>query len=132
MLFPVDVRFVRKAEEELGTQLPAAYVAHITKTNGGMSPDERWILHPIFDATDRKRITRTANHVVSETKRARGLTFFPASGVVIGESHEGHLLILLPDPESPERLGDAVYWWYPNGGDITLLASSIVAMDGDY
>jgi hypothetical protein len=51
MPFPVDVKYIKRAEEKLGLKLPLSYVASICKHNGGSvsAYEDTWFLHPIFD-----------------------------------------------------------------------------------
>jgi hypothetical protein len=41
--------------------------------NGGeiLTEEDEWQLFPIFDKTDKKRISRTANHIVLETNASQ-------------------------------------------------------------
>jgi hypothetical protein len=122
MPFPVDCSFVTAAEEQLGVRFPESYVLSMCASNGGNTPDDRWILHPIYDSSDRKRMKRTSNHVVRETQAKREYDNFPPGGVVIGENLEGGLLLLLPDESDPSRLSEVVYWWHPFHGNLDVVA----------
>ena len=55
-----------------------------------------FILHPVFDGSDRKRIGRTANHVVKETAAWREWAGFPPEAIAIGDDQEGNALLFLP------------------------------------
>ena len=81
MPFPLDMRFVREAEAKLGCSLPASYIAQMCRCNGGqvsagLHPFARdtFDLYPILDTTDRKRMARTCNDIIRETKVAKELS----------------------------------------------------------
>lgn len=57
----------------LGRQLTSSYVPHMHQTNGGNTPDDVWILHPIADTSDRTRFKRTPNHILRETEKANSV-----------------------------------------------------------
>lgn len=82
------------------------------KENGGEieTPDDLWILYPVFDTSDRKRIKRTANHIVAETESARKWTSFHPDRIAIGSNECGDLLVLIPE-EGTNKLKDVVYGW---------------------
>ena len=73
MSFPVDVRFIHEAEGKLGAKFPATFVVRMVKNNGGevAAVDDSWELHPFLDTSDRKRLARTCNDIVQETRKAR-------------------------------------------------------------
>jgi hypothetical protein len=79
MPFPVEVRLIHEAERPLGRKLPWDLRVRLHHENGGqtMAAGDMWQLFPVFDPTDRRRITRTANHVVRETQAARQWPGFP-------------------------------------------------------
>lgn len=55
-----------------------------------------FILHPVFDGSDCKRIGRTANHVAKETAAWREWAGFPPEAIAIGDDQEGNALLFLP------------------------------------
>jgi hypothetical protein len=118
MTFPLDSRFVDVAEHSMGVRFPKSYIDFMRETNGGTTPGDGWLLHPIFDTSDRTRIKRTCNHVVRETERVRAYEGFPERAVVIGENLEHVLLLLLPDAAHANQLGNAIYAWHPFHQDL--------------
>jgi len=90
--------------------------------NGGNTTDDRWILHPIADASDRTRLKRTANHVIRETEAARQHPGFPKNAIVIGENMENTLLLLIPHNNDANRFDSAVYSWHPFHRELTKVA----------
>ena len=80
MPFPVDVSLIQEAERQLGRKLPPDHRVRLHRLNGGniQAVGDYWNLFPVWDSTDRRRMTRTANHIVRETKAAReGAAGFP-------------------------------------------------------
>jgi hypothetical protein len=55
------------------------------------------------DATDRRTITRTTNHLVHETEDARARRGFPKGAVVIASDGSGDLLVVRRGSEVVER-----------------------------
>ena len=110
MPFPGTEEILRRAEQELGLALPPPYRARLLRENGGEvdAADDTWELFPVQDTADRKRVSRTANHVVRETAEARTWSRFPAEAVAIAANGSGDYLILRP---AAGRLGDTVLLW---------------------
>ena len=112
-----------QTQAKLGRVLPHGYVARMCRQNGGEvnAGQDVWELFPIFDGSDRKRLSRTCNDIVRETERARKRPDFPPAAIAIGANGSGDLLILLPDSDG-ERYADAVYWWDHETGAIEQVA----------
>ena len=113
MPFPLDQRWIEAAEKELGKRLPDSYRGRLMRDNGGSinAASDSWTLHPIFDQSDRKRIKRSFNHVLAETKSAKSWRGFPQGGLAIADNGTGNMLILLPDEQSDDSFGPMVYFW---------------------
>jgi len=84
------------AERQLGRSFPRPLRARLARDNGGEveADGDDWTLHPVWDPTDRKRMARTAGHVVRETGQAREWSGFPADAVSIAANGTGDRLIL--------------------------------------
>ena len=69
MPFPVEVDRIHEAERLLGHKLPMDLRVRLHRENGGevRALGDMWRLFPVFDASDRRRIARTAYHIVRET-----------------------------------------------------------------
>ena len=87
---------VHAAERLLGRALPMDLRGRLCRDNGGAvaADGDSWHLFPIPDPTDRRRLKRTANHIVRATRLARARPDFPADAVAIAEDGGGNYLIL--------------------------------------
>ncbi len=96
MPFPVEVALIHEAERQLGRKLPMDLRVRLHRENGGeiRALGDMWRLFPVFDASDRRRVARTANHVVRETRVARERAGFPEGAIAIAEDGGGDLLIV--------------------------------------
>jgi hypothetical protein len=128
MPFPVDTRFIEEAERELGLFFPPIYKAKMVKENGGEAgtDSEGWTLFPFFDKLDSKRISRTSNHIVLETRNAREWDTFPQHAVAIGENECGDYLILQIAEGSVNGLSDVPYSWWHETGEIHKVGETII------
>jgi SMI1 / KNR4 family (SUKH-1) len=130
MPFPVDIQLVKRAEDKLGRKLPLGYVGKMCQHNGGEVEcgSDSWNLHPIFDDSDKKRLKRTCNDIVRETKVARELTpDFPPSALVIGANGGGDLLVFVADSGS-DHYGDSVYLWSHETGELNKVADDFAEL----
>lgn len=118
--FPVDVKFIRAAEENLGVRFPAGFVGRMTRLNGGTAQvaGDVFEVHPIFDSSDRKRAARTSNDVCRETAyMRREWPDFPQDAVVVAQNGSGDRLVMFPDP-TPGALGQPVFHWDHETGEV--------------
>jgi hypothetical protein len=82
----------------------------------------RWFFYPIFDPSDRKRMVRTSNHVLSETMTSRAYGHFPNDALAIASDDEGNQLVLL---QSGRHFEDALYAWDHDTGEVVRIASDL-------
>src|SRR5215510_16580744 len=113
MAFSTSEQFIAQAETRLGVTFPASLRAHLLLENGGdlHADGDDWTLFPVSDNSDRKRLARSASHIVRESANARTWPGFPAPAVAIAANGSGDYLILVPDETDPARLGEAIYIW---------------------
>lgn len=106
MSFPIDEKYIAETEKELGILFPENFKSKMMKENGGelMTDDDDWNLYPFFDKSDKKRISRTCNHIGLETKQAKNWNNFPSNRIAIGSNGSGNHLVLLPTKENKEKL----------------------------
>lgn len=114
MAFPVSEDKIVDAETVLGRRLPELLRSRLLRNNGGdlVADDDDWILHPVRDHSDRKRLSRTANDIVTETKAALGWSGFPSNGIAIASNGSGDLLVLMPG-------SDDVFFWDHEASTLT-------------
>ncbi|MEZ5893823.1 MAG: SMI1/KNR4 family protein [Parvularculaceae bacterium] len=106
MPFPVDEKYLVACEAHIGRSLPTELRARLSKNNGGeIEVDgEPWRLFPVWDDSERDRIKRTANHIVTETTAAHAGWGMSGDLVTIGEDGCGNYLVLKP-------YGEEVFVW---------------------
>jgi len=122
MAFPIDEKYISDVEEKIGTFLPDFYKKRMKKQNGGEVEiyDEKWNLFPIFDSSDKKRIKRTSNHILVETKSAREWQNFPPNAIAIGGNDYGDILVLVLD-EKTNIIENAIFMWSHDSGNLEML-----------
>lgn len=126
MVWPVEEQYVTAAEDALSVSFPRAYRVELQRRNGGEVEvdDCRWGLHPVWDQSDRKRLARTANDVVRETRwLRREVRHFPERAVAIGKAETGDRLILLPADGEQGPLDDVVSAWAHDTGEVRAVCS---------
>ena len=111
MPFPVDIQFVKAAEQLLGVLFPPSFVVRMVRQNGGevFAGGDCWQLYPFFDSSDRTRLKRTCNDIVRETKSDRDRPGFPSKAVAIATNGTGDRLVLIAAEDG--MLSHEVYWW---------------------
>lgn len=111
MAFPVEEKFIEKAEAELGAKFPASFREKMMRLNGGgVEVDTDYFeLHPFYDTSDKKRIKRTCNSIVHETKTARDYYRLPKNLIVIGDNGGGDVLVYKIKENG--EIEPTVYWF---------------------
>ena len=124
MPFPIAENYILDAEAALRAKLPERYRSWIARSNGSEveAQHETWQVHPLEDRTDRKRLARSANHVVRETEQARKWPTFPAAAIAIASNGTGDLLVL---QKRASAFTDTVYLWSHESGELLPIAGSI-------
>ena len=115
MPWPVEQKYIDEAQLALGTRFPPNLVARLRKLNGGevTIDGQTWWFHPVWDNSDKMRLSRTSNDIVRETKYVRTWPGFPAEAVVIAHGIGPERLFLLPSEDDPTQLGEEIYDWDP-------------------
>ena len=121
MPFDLDPTFLADAEAELGATLPASYGQSMLRENGGEvdGGGDRWVLYPIADRSDRRRFSRTCNHIIEETRGLRRWGRFPAEGLAIAGNAAGDQLVLL---KRGSAYGPEIYDWSHETGALVEIA----------
>ncbi len=125
MPFPVELKYIKETEEELGVEFPKIFKEKMQEENGGefLTEDEDWELFPFFDKSDKKRISRTCNHIILETKNAREWENFPEKAYAIGKNGCGDFLVLIE--KEPNKLSDKIYVWEHETGKLIKVGEDI-------
>ena len=110
MSFPVEEKFIEKAESDLGVRFPASFRTRMMAMNGGEVAvgTDSFHLHPFFDTSDKKRLKRTCNSIVHETRYARQHYSLPEDIVQIGTNGGGDTLVYRIGEDG--ALDTTVYW----------------------
>jgi SMI1 / KNR4 family. len=127
MPFDLAETFVLAAERELGSPLPVSYRAAMLRENGGELETESddWELYPIADTSDRKRLSRTANHIIKETQSWRGWPRFPEGALAIAGNGSGDQLVFLKEGVT---FTPTVYAWSHETGAIAKVADDFAKL----
>jgi hypothetical protein len=98
--------------------------------NGGeiTTQTDEWILYPLYDKSSSKRISRTCNHLVLETKLARDWDNFPQNGIAIATNGFGDQLFLVPFQYDPKILQEVIFIWLHETEEIIKTANSIAEL----
>ncbi len=123
MPFPINEKYIIETESELNVKFPPEFKTRMMEDNGGEIDSGNFFfqLHPFFDKSDKKRISRTCNHIGLETKNAREWNGFPKNGIVIGDGGSGDLIFLQHNRNG--ILSDEIYLW--DHGEIEKIAETI-------
>jgi hypothetical protein len=127
MPFPIDLNFINETENELGVVFPEKFKAKMVIENGGelITEDDEWQLFPFLDKSDNKRMSRTCNHIILETKQAKEWDDFPYNAIAIASNGCGDYLILIPTESNPNKLNEEIYLWFHETSELTKIANSI-------
>ena len=130
MAFPIDEKHIIDTEKELGLTFPTSFKQKMIKSNGGEITFKNivWQLFPFFDKSDKKRISRTCNHIISETLEAKQWVGFPEKAIAIASDGYGNKLILLPTLFNKNKLQETIYEWNHETRKTTKIANSINAI----
>ncbi|MDX8395176.1 MAG: SMI1/KNR4 family protein [Mariprofundaceae bacterium] len=123
MAFPVDEKFIKKAEDQIGSKFPDSFRNKMMVLNGGSVEvlTDCFQLHPFFDTSDKKRTKRTCNSIVHETNIARNYFRFPSNLIVIGNNGCGDVLVY--KIEEAGNIDPKVYWFDHETESLILAAS---------
>jgi hypothetical protein len=93
--FSGSEELVAAAEAKLGRRLPDAHRQQLIRTNGGevRASREWWTLYPVWDASNRKTISRTANHILreNETLHRDWPDVLPSDAIAMADNAGGDL-----------------------------------------
>ena len=107
---------------DLGIQFPHSFRQKMMSANGGNVAvgADSFLLLPFFDTSNKKRLKRTCNSIVHETKYAREHYRLPSNIVIIGNNGGGDTLVYQIGDDG--TLGNCVYWLDHETGKLSLVA----------
>ena len=131
MAFNISDEKIAKTEASLGRRLPPVYRSIMGESNGGTAFDEedQWDIYPIQDDSDRKRLSRSCNHIIAETKSAKEWKGFPAEGLVVGGNGFGDVMLLLPSETDPTLFSDRLFVYWHETGKVESLADDLASFE---
>jgi SMI1 / KNR4 family (SUKH-1) len=123
MPFDLAERFINVAEQKLGAPLPYSYRQAMMARNGGdvVAYDDVWNLHPILDTSNRRRLSRSCNDILRETRLMRDWPDWPENAVAIADNGTGDKLLFLREGRLYEP---EVYVWLHDTGDLIVVAQT--------
>ncbi|MGB0868918.1 MAG: SMI1/KNR4 family protein [Flavobacteriales bacterium] len=129
MPFPVEEIYITETESELNVKFPSQYKNRMKKYNGGELVTEyfEFELYPFFDKSDKKRISRTCNHIGLETKNARKWNGFPIHAIAIASDGCGNHLVLIHNGDG--NLTESVHFWDHETKNYNKIADSIIDLE---
>jgi hypothetical protein len=127
MPFDLSERFIDEAEQLLGAALPESYRTAMKSENGGVVEfnDDDWELYPIADSSDRKRLVRSCNHIIKETKFYKDCEGFPENALAIAANGCGDQLIFLREGNSYSPI---VFCWSHETGELDKAANDFAEL----
>jgi len=131
MAFNILEEQVAITEGVLGRKLPPIYRATMIANNGGSASDDedQWDIHPIKDTTDRKRMSRSCNHILVETKAAQEWQGFPSDAVAIGGNGFGDVMCLLPSKSDSTVYDEQIYVYWHETGKVKPLVDQLTSLE---
>ncbi|QDU81620.1 SMI1 / KNR4 family protein [Polystyrenella longa] len=113
MPFPVDLKYILDAEEQLQVKLPSSLSEYLQRWNGAEIEIEEddWQVFSVLDKSNRKQIARSWNDIVSGNKSASSCAGFPPKAIAIAQNGSGDYLVLLPHIDNPSQLNDCALIW---------------------
>ena len=122
MPFDIAENELKKTECIIGA-LPEEYRVAMMEENGGEAETEEdhWEFYPIKDTTDRKRMSRTCNHIISETESCKGYGNFPEGAIAVANNGLGDQMLFI---NQDGKFKDEVYLWLHETGETQVLAES--------
>jgi hypothetical protein len=107
--------YIAEAEREGHFNLPTPWKLMLLRSNGFtvQANGEDWEAFPILEGSSRKHLTRSANHILRETKTFRNFPRFPPDAVAIASNGCGDCLVLLTGKSD-------VYVWDHEAGNLEI------------
>jgi len=119
--FDLSEEQLKITESDVGAMFPDSYRLYMMRSNGGAcsAKSDNWNIIPIRDASDRKRLSRTANHVLIETKSFSEFPNWHEGAFAIAENGTGDALVMfLKDMKFEPQ----IFYWRHENGSLELVA----------
>jgi hypothetical protein len=115
MGLPTSESRIASAEHDGRFTLPPQWKLTLLRSNGFalQANHESWDAFPVLDASSRKHVARSANHILRETESFRNFPRFPSHAVAIAGNGCGDCLVLLAGKYD-------VYVWDHETGDLEI------------
>jgi len=127
MAFDLFEEQLQDSEDEFGARFPESYRHQMMRSNGGEvdAASDYWNLIPLRDTSDRKRLSRTANHVLVETKSLSRFPSWHEHAFAIAENRTGDALVVLRDDD---QIKPQVFYWCHESGAIESVAEDFSSL----
>jgi hypothetical protein len=118
----LDERFIIAVEQKLGAALPYSYRRAMMTNNGGrvLAFDDVWDLHPILNTSDRRRLKRSCNDILRETKFMSDWPSWPEGAIAIASNGGADRLVLL---KVNRWFEPTIYVWLHDTGELVAVAN---------
>lgn len=96
-------------------------------SNGGTlnTAGDDWEVIPIMDSTDRKRLARSCNNIITETASFREWRGFPIGAVAIAVNGSGDCILFLRHEES---FHPQPFVWSHETGGLAIISDDFAAL----
>ena len=128
MPFDLAESFLLAAESQLGARLPESYRTAMLRANGGELEvvENSWQQYPIADTSDRKRLSRSANHILKEIAVCCSWPRFPRDAIAIAGNGGGDRLVFMKRDGVFEP---SVYLWSHETGLLEKVADDFAELE---
>lgn len=130
MPFDLSEEQLEATETEIGAKFSESYRQRMMQSNGGEvdAMSDYWNLIPLRDTSDRKRLSRTANHVLVETKSFSGFPSWHENAYAIAENGTDDALVMFREGD---QIKPQVFYWCHEDGALELVAEDFSTLATD-
>ena len=125
MPFPIEQKYLEEMEKSLHVKFPSEYRNAMINENGGeiQKDNYHFRLYPFFDKSNKKRISRTSNHILKENESVKKWNNFPEEAIAIGSDDFGNQLVFLKVIEE-SIANEELFFWDHETGELIKIADS--------
>ena len=130
MPFDLSEEQLLATEVVIGARFPESYRQRMMRSNGGevAAASDYWKLIPLRDTTDRRRLSRTANHVLVETKSFSEFPTWHDNAFAIAENGTGDALVMIREGN---QIKPQVLYWSHEDGTLQSIAEDFSSLVND-